>query len=75
MYHTHKKDWKRDYIAYTQLIQKQKTNCGTLSENSYEIAVINIGEKSAKAELRGKVHQVFANSEILMSFDEAKKKS
>lgn len=62
----------QDYLAYTQLMQRQKTNCGTLSENSYEIAVINFGEKSAKSELRGKVNQVFANSETLMSFDNAK---
>ena len=62
----------QDYVAYNQLMLKQKNNCGSLNENTYEIAVINIGEKSAKAELHGKVNQVFANSEILMSFDNAK---
>jgi len=63
----------RDFISYTQLKMKQKNNSGTLNENTYEIAVINIGEKAAKAELCRKVNQVFVNSTILMNFDNTKK--
>ena len=59
----------QDYFAYTQLKQKQKNNSATLIENTYEIAVVNIGEKSAKEELRRKVNQVFVNSETLMSYN------
>ena len=63
----------QDYFVYTQLRMKQKSNSGTLNENAYEIAVINMGEQSAKAELRRKVDQIFANSATIMNFDNAKK--